>query len=75
MTEKMVHIKWIGPNDPVVRIVRNDARLYLTKRELIALMQEIESFVDYYQEDFTEGKLDNETSAEDMFDTWGNHYG
>ncbi len=65
MTDDRVHVKWIGPNDPMVRIVRNDARLYLTKRELVALMHEIEEFTKYYSEDFSEARINIETPPED----------
>ena len=62
---RRVHVKWIGPNDPMIRIARNDARLYLTKRELVDLMKEIESFTHYYKDDFSAGRIDLETPPED----------
>ncbi len=62
---KRVHVKWIGPNDPMIRIARNDARLYLTKRELADLAKEIESFIHYYKDDFSVGRIDLETPPED----------
>jgi hypothetical protein len=62
---KLTHVRWVGPNDPTIRIIRNDARLYLTKRELVDLMKEIEEFVNYYREDFTSDRIDNETSTEE----------
>ena len=71
--ERRVHVKWIGPNDPMIIVTRNDARLYLTKRELVALMHEIESFTHYYREDFTEEKIDIETPVEEL-NTWGDRY-
>lgn len=63
-------VKWIGPNDPMIRIVRNDARLYITKRELVGLMHEIESFIHYYHDDFTEERIDIETPLEDFATNW-----
>lgn len=68
--ERRAHVKWIGPNDPMIIITRNDARLYLTKRELVALMHEIESFTHYYREDFTEEKIDIETPVEEYITDW-----
>lgn len=65
MSDRKVHIKWIGPNDPMIRIVRNNARLYITKRELVELMEEIESFVQYYRDDFSDERIDVETLFHD----------
>ena len=61
MENKLVRIKWIGPNDPRVTIERNDASLYLRKRELVALMEEIKDFVDFYKDDFGPERIDIET--------------
>lgn len=72
MTKK-VHVKWIGPNDPMIRIVRNDARLYLTKRELLELRQEIKEFINFYSEDFSEDRIDIETPPEDTI-VWVTDY-
>lgn len=65
MDEK-TKVKWIGPNDPMIRIVRNDARLYLTKRELYELRDEIDDFISYYRENFTKERIDIETLPEDV---------
>lgn len=65
MAAKLTHVKWIGPNDPVVMITRNDARLYLTKRELVSLQEEIADFLAFYPDDFSPGKIDIETPPED----------
>ncbi len=67
---KLTHVKWIGPNDPIVIVNRNNARLYLTKRELMHLAKEINEFVTYYKEDFSEGRIDVETPPEDF--SWNN---
>lgn len=63
--EKLTHIKWIGPNDPMIIIKRNDARLYLTKKELFELQNEIKDFIDFYKEDFSLGKINNTTPPEE----------
>jgi hypothetical protein len=73
MIEKKVHIKWIGPNDPMVRLGRNDARLYLTKRELFELGKEIKGFINFYPGDFSDTRIDIETPAED-FSMWATDY-
>lgn len=62
---RSTHVKWAGPNTPYIRVNRTDERLYLTKRELVGLMHEIESFVHYYREDFTEERIDYKDD-----DTW-----
>lgn len=57
--ERHFHIKWAGPNTPYIRFCKDDKRIYLTKRELVALAAEIDSFTHYYREDFMEDKIDN----------------
>ena len=57
--ERHFHVKWAGPNTPFVRFYKNDERIYLSKRELVALAAEIDSFTHYYKEDFTEERIDN----------------
>lgn len=64
--QKRVHVKWIGPNEPMIRLARNDARLYLNKRELLALRDEIDEFAKYYSEDFSESRIDVETPPEEF---------
>lgn len=54
-----IRVKWIAGNMPVIVVRRNDARLYITKRELVAIKEEIESFVEYYKDDFTEERIDD----------------
>ena len=62
---KLTHVKWIGPNDPMICILRNNARLYITKRELVELAREIDSFVGFYPDQFSGEQLDIETPVED----------
>lgn len=52
---------------PFIRMTSDDRRLYLSKRELVALMHEIESFVHYYREDFTEERIDIEDEPWEPF--------
>lgn len=66
--ERRVHIKWAGPNSPYIRMMSDDRRLYLSKRELIALMHEIESFTHYYREDFSEERIDIEDEPYEPFE-------
>lgn len=63
--EKLTSVKWIGPNEPMILINRNDTRLYITKRELVSLMNEINGFTAYYHKDFTEDRIDMETPLEE----------
>jgi len=56
--ERHFHVKWAGPNTPFIRFCKNDERIYLSKRELVALAAEIDSFTHYYREDFTEERID-----------------
>ncbi len=57
--ERHFHIKWAGPNTPYIRFCKSDERIYLSKRELVALEAEIKSFTHYYKEDFMEDRIDN----------------
>jgi hypothetical protein len=65
--ERRAHVKWAGPNSPFIRMTSDDRRLYLSKRELVALMHEIESFVHYYRGDFTEERIDIEDEIWEPF--------
>jgi len=56
--ERHCHVKWAGPNSPYIRFCKNDERIYLSKRELVALAAEIDSFVHYYLENFMEDRID-----------------
>lgn len=66
--KRHANVKWAGPNTPFIRMTKDDRRLYLSKRELVALMHEIESFVHYYREDFTEGRIDIEDEPYEPFE-------
>jgi hypothetical protein len=63
--ERHFHIKWAGPNTPYIRFCKNDERIYLSKRELVALGAEIESFTHYYQSEFMEDRIDIEDEPYD----------
>lgn len=60
MSEKLTHVKWASSNMPMIKVVRNNTRLYLTKRELLSLRDEIDEFISYYSRDFVEPVLDFE---------------
>lgn len=64
MYNETLRIKWAGPNTPFIELNRNDARLYPTKLELVAIMNGIKEFMEQYPESFTE-----ETIKNDDFDT------
>lgn len=68
-SERRAHVKWAGPNTPYIRMMSDDRRLYLNKRELVAVMHEIESFIHYYREDFTEEHIDIEDEPYEPFET------
>ena len=62
---RIAHVKWAGPNTPFIRMADGDRRLYLkNKRELVALFQEIDSFLHYYRDDFKDDRIDNEDDYE-----------
>ena len=65
MSDREVNIKWAGPNTPYIKF-SDDERIFLTKRELVALQHEIDSFINYYQENFTVDRIDitDEVSSE-----------
>lgn len=67
--DRLVSIKWAGPNSPYFEIERNNARLYPTKRELVSIRDAINMFLDAYPEDFTKERI----NFEDVFDdNWDN---
>lgn len=68
--ERPFHIKWAGNNTPFIRFCKNDERIYLSKRELVALAVEIDSFTHYYKEDFSEDRIDNVDLDEDEINYW-----
>ena len=51
-----VHVKWISGNTVVIRNTEND-RLYLTKKDLVDLIDEIKEFVEFYSKDFAEDRI------------------
>ena len=63
-SKRPVRVKWAGPNTPVVIVDRNDQRLYITKAELVAMVEEIQDFIDYYQSDFSSGRINNTDDEE-----------
>ena len=68
MYNKLLRIKWAGPNTPFIELNRNDSRLYPTKRELVAIMHGIKEFIEQYPESFTDSVIDNEDFIGDDFD-------
>jgi hypothetical protein len=58
MFNKILRIKWAGPNTPFIELNRNGERLYPTKRELVAIMDGIKEFMEQYPESFTEQTID-----------------
>ncbi len=64
----LTHVKWIGPNDPIIKIARNEARLYITKRELKDLHEKLSKFLDSYASEFTEERIDIQTSNDNTAD-------
>lgn len=66
--EKLTKIKWISGNTPVIIVNRNDARLYLTKQELLDLKAEITDFINYYNDDFSKAYVNNNDPTIDETD-------
>lgn len=60
MYNRLIRIKWAGPNTPVIELNRNDDRLYPTKREMVAIMHGIKEFMEQYPDSFLEGAIDYE---------------
>jgi len=58
--KKYFHVKWAGPNTPYIIFCKDGKRIYLSKRELVELADEINSFTHYYKENFTEDRIDLE---------------
>ena len=60
--ERHFHAKCAAANTPFIRYSEdaghNEGRLYLSKRELLALAAELNQFIEYYSEDFTEPRID-----------------
>lgn len=59
-----IHAKWAGPNTPFVKISKDagldEQRVYLSKKEILALAEELNRFIDFYKEDFSESRIDIE---------------
>lgn len=53
-----MRVKWCCANLPMIIQDRLDKRLYLTKRELSDLRDEISEFIEYYKDDFSEDQID-----------------
>lgn len=65
---KLTEVKWMGPNYPMVKLLRNDTRICLTKRELKDLHSELAQFLELYAGEFTEDRINIETAHES--DDW-----
>lgn len=66
---KLTHVKWIGPNEPVISILRQkNLKLYLTKNELLDLRDEISDFIAFYPDDFSEGRINLTTPSIEDFE-------
>lgn len=66
--KKPFHIRWAGPNTPYIRFFKGDKRIYLSKRELVALVDEIDDFTNYYRECFMKDRIDAEDIVDDIID-------
>jgi hypothetical protein len=58
MSTDLVYVKWIAANLPCVGIRRTDERLYMSKRELLAMRDEINEFIAYYKDSFDSDNID-----------------
>ena len=58
MYNKLLRIKWAGPNTPFIELNRNNTRLYPTKREMVAIMYGIKEFMEQYPDSFLDGAID-----------------
>jgi hypothetical protein len=65
---KLTTIKWASGNTVIIEIERNNARLYLTKREALDLIEAVTMFRNGYQDDFTPENIDYEDITDD--DDW-----
>lgn len=71
MSDRKINIKWAGTHTPYIKFSDGE-EIFLSKRELVTLRNEIESFVNYYQENFTDDRIDltdvvsNEYLLEDL---------
>lgn len=70
---KLTTIKWASANTVIIEIERNDARLYLTKREALDLIDAVKMFKAAYSENFAPDRIDYEDIGED--DDWTKTHG
>lgn len=70
---KLTTIKWASGNTVMIEIERNDARLYLTKREALDLITAVNMFKAAYPKDFAAERIDFEDISED--DNWTTTHG
>lgn len=56
--DKLINIRWAGPNTPFIEIQRTGERFYPNKRELLSIRQAIKMFVNAYSENFTNDTID-----------------
>jgi hypothetical protein len=66
MYNSLLRIKWAGPNTPFIELNRNDARLYPTKVELVAIMDGIKEFMEQYPESFNEQTIKDDDFGNDF---------
>ena len=65
---KLTHVKWAGPNTPMIKLTENERKLVLSKRELLDLQFQISAFLEFYKEDFEEPNIDyKDIGREDQF--------
>lgn len=66
------HAKWAGPNTPFIKYCKDSSseeRFYLSKRELKDLAIELNNFIQYYDKDFSEDRLDTEDEPYEPFES------
>lgn len=73
MTRRSFHPKWAGPNTPFIKYFippgLNEERLYLSKRELKDLANELNQFIEYYNDDFSDERIDIEDEPYEPFES------
>lgn len=58
MKDVIVHIKWVGPNSPLIKLP-NGENIRLSKRDLMELSNELNEFISYYYSSFDSERIDN----------------
>ena len=53
----LIRIKWVGDGHVFIETNANNIRLYMNKKELLALLEVGKEFVGSYKEDFIEPRL------------------